>query len=497
MVNLIIDGKSVEAPEGTSIFRAAKQAGIEIPHLCEFEHLTPHGGCRMCVVEIEGVNTLQTSCTYQVQEGMVVRTDTPKTREARKFVLSLLFSERYHFCMFCPKTDGDCELQAAAYAENMDHWSIRPSYDHYPLDSSHPWMVWDQSRCILCQRCVRACTELSGQHTIVPKNRGARLILTTDYGLPWGESSCVRCGTCMQVCPTGAIMDRRSLVMGKEARAEKTDTICVECGLGCEMTAVTRANHLVKVIGDWNGAVNHGVMCEKGRFEAVERSGAERVMEPLVRRNGVLEADDWDDAVQYLIDHFIALPSSMLISARLPLEALYMFRELFHALGSREVTSTESSGVRYQAVLDVIDDPRLAVISPEMFDLRGKANSMGARQLGLTDRMDGAGKAQFIVLGDDLPDEALIAKAAQASFLAVAAAYPSALTERADVVFPMTIWPEDSGHYLNLAGQMHEAHASLEPPETVRSPLALLQMIADMADIDVGIHWEDAVALLE
>ena len=156
MIKLTIDGKGVEVPQGTTVLRAAQKAGIHIPTLCDHAHLTPYGGCRMCLVQIEGARALQTSCTLPATNGMVVHTDTPEIRGARTFVLTLLFSERNHFCMYCPVSDGDCELQNAAYEQDMTEWPLQPNWDPYPVDGSHEFFVLDHNRCILCRRCVRA-----------------------------------------------------------------------------------------------------------------------------------------------------------------------------------------------------------------------------------------------------------------------------------------------------------------------------------------------------
>jgi formate dehydrogenase major subunit len=151
VIKLTIDGKQVEVPEGTTVLRAAEQAGIVIPTLCDHPELTPYGGCRLCVVELEGARAPVTSCTMPASNGMVVRTNTPKLHEIRQFVLMLLFSERNHYCMYCQKSGGDCQLQNAAYGEGMTHWPIQPGWQIFAVDTSHPNFVLDNNRCILCR----------------------------------------------------------------------------------------------------------------------------------------------------------------------------------------------------------------------------------------------------------------------------------------------------------------------------------------------------------
>ena len=244
MTKLTINNKPVDVAEGTTVLNAARSAGIEIPTLCEHPHLTPYGGCRLCLVDVEGARTLQPSCTLPVTEGMVVKTDTDKVLAARKFVLTLIFSERNHFCPFCQVSGGDCELQNAAYREGMTHWPLQPNWQPFPVDASHPYIVMENNRCILCRRCVRACGELIGNFTLGFEERGARSLLVADLGVPLGSSSCISCGSCVQVCPTGALIDRWSAYRGKETQVEKTQSVCTGCSIGCGIDVLVRDNNL-------------------------------------------------------------------------------------------------------------------------------------------------------------------------------------------------------------------------------------------------------------
>ena len=216
MVKLTIDNKEIEVPQGTTVLEAAKSAGIHIPTLCYHPELTPYGGCRLCLVEVEGARTLQPSCTLPASNGMVVRTSTNQIHEARKFVLNMIFSERNHLCPYCQVSGGDCELQNAAYDEGMTHWSFQPNWQPYPMDASHPYIIMEHNRCILCHRCVRACAEQIGNFTLGVQERGSKSRIIADLDVPLGESSCISCGACVQVCPTGALIDRWSAYRGKE-----------------------------------------------------------------------------------------------------------------------------------------------------------------------------------------------------------------------------------------------------------------------------------------
>lgn len=343
MVNININGKTLEVAEGTTVLRAAQAAGIEIPTLCDHPHLTPYGGCRLCLVEVEGARTLQPSCTLPVSNNMVVKTETKKVLDARQFVLTLLFSERNHFCPYCQVTGGDCELQNAAYHEGMTHWPLQPNYQPYPMDASHPYIILENNRCILCRRCVRACGELIGNFTLGFEERGAKSILVADTGVPLGESTCISCGSCVQVCPTGALIDRWSAYRGKETQVDKTKTICVGCSLGCGIDVLTRNNSLVRIEGDWDATMNEGVICEVGRFAPMS-DNCERIATPLIRKNGALKAATWDEALSAISSQIKSSPKAVaaIVSSRQPVETLYRFKQLFgDKLGSDMVTSTE------------------------------------------------------------------------------------------------------------------------------------------------------------
>ena len=342
MITLTIDEKTIEVKEGSTVLEAAEAADIYIPTLCHHPQLTPYGGCRMCMVEIEGARTLQPSCTLPAVDGMVVRTNTEKVLNARKFVLTLIFSERNHFCMYCQVSDGDCELQNRAYDEGMTHWDLQPNWQPFEVDASHPYMVLDNNRCILCRRCVRACSELVGNYTLGFEERGADSLLVADYDVPLGESSCISCGTCVQICPTGAIIDRQSAYQGKETDVDHHVSVCTECSVGCIRDVLTRDNRLVRIEGEWEAPLNNGLLCDQGRFLPLEETRA-RLLTPMVRKNGSLKAATWDEALQAVA---IGLGKGQdlvaLASTRLPIEDLSLFKSLFKdKLGADLVTTLE------------------------------------------------------------------------------------------------------------------------------------------------------------
>ena len=345
MISLTIDGKTVEVPLGTTVLQAAAMAGITIPTLCNHPALPPYGGCRLCVVDVQGFRTPIASCTLPAGPGMVINTDTDKLRSIRKFVLTMLFSERNHFCPFCQKTGGDCELQNSAYGEEMTHWPISPNWSIFDVDATHPYFVFDHNRCILCRRCVRACATLTGNFTLGVENRGARTLVMADYGVPMGESSCIRCGSCVQVCPTGALIERQSAYQGLEKDAQEIRSICTACSVGCGIRLLVRDNRIIRILGDWDAPVNGGVLCFQGRYETREENRP-RLTTPLIRRTGGLAPATWEEALAAVGDKLQSANGSIaaLASSRLPAEDLYAFKQLFDSgLNSQTVACIEEN----------------------------------------------------------------------------------------------------------------------------------------------------------
>lgn len=329
-VNITINGRKISATAGSTVLRAAQQAGIDIPTLCNHPALAPVGVCRICLVEVEGIPAFQPACTSLVAEGMEVQTETPPLVEARKFILDMLFSERNHFCMYC-EMSGNCELQNLGYRYGLDHW-VYPTYTKpFPLDATHPNLLLEHNRCVLCRRCIRSCGELTANHTLDLRKRGIETMVQADTNVPFGDSSCISCGGCAQVCPTGAIFDKRGAYMGPDKKMEQVQTTCAQCSLGCGMKVFTRGDMVVRVEGDWEAAVNGGRLCKKGRFDPLAEE-RQRVTRPLIRRRGTLEPASWEEALQAVAERMAAARAQdigVLTSSRLTNEALYQLGKLF------------------------------------------------------------------------------------------------------------------------------------------------------------------------
>lgn len=342
-IRLTINDRPVTATPGQTVLEAASAAGIEIPTLCHHPRLPEAGSCRVCLVEIEKQRNLQPACTFPVSEGLVVHTESPKVVEARVFSLQLIFSERPHYCMTCPSSGSgentDCELQKLAYRYGLTNWMFPPDFSHrWPVDATGKHFVLDHGRCILCRRCVRACANLSANHTLGVHNRGAKTMVCADDDLPLGKSSCVSCGTCLQVCPTGAIVDKMSAFSGHETDSQRIKSTCVGCAVGCGIEAVVRDNQLLRIEGDWD-ASNSGLLCETGRFLSVDSRPA-RVNKPMLRKDDKLVEVGWEEVLTAAADKLRRGDQAAgLISPRLTNRLLAGFACFFNeTLGSDQVS---------------------------------------------------------------------------------------------------------------------------------------------------------------
>lgn len=218
VVTLTINDELVSARSGQTLLDVIREQDVYLPTLCHMDGLSERGGCRLCLVEVQGARNLQAACVTQVAEGMVVSTHSERLRTYRRMILELLFAERNHVCAVCVM-NGHCELQAVAAIEGMDH--VRYDYLHpdLPMDASHTRFGIDHNRCILCTRCVRVCDEVEGAHTKDVLGRGVNCRIVHDLNQPWGSSlSCTSCGKCVQVCPTGALFHKGTSVAEMEKR---------------------------------------------------------------------------------------------------------------------------------------------------------------------------------------------------------------------------------------------------------------------------------------
>ncbi|MCK4722330.1 MAG: molybdopterin-dependent oxidoreductase, partial [Dehalococcoidia bacterium] len=306
-VTLTIDGKTVEVAKGATVLEAALGAGIYIPTLCYDPDLDPYGACRLCVVEIEGMRGLPTSCTTPVADGMVVHTETPRVNQSRRITMELIMANHHGDCLTCAKNQ-QCELQKIARYLDIDqeHFDqLRKGTQVLPIDRSHPAFERDLNKCILCGKCVRACHEIAGVGAIGLAFRGYSTKVATFGDKPILESICESCGECLARCPTGALVPKHEKQASREVK-----TICPYCGVGCSLYLGIRGNEIVTVRGDKDSPVNHGGLCVKGRFGFDFVKHVDRLTKPMIRNEGrrkdikvdgnfreVFREASWDEAL--------------------------------------------------------------------------------------------------------------------------------------------------------------------------------------------------------
>ena len=332
-VQITFNGKKVMAQSGQTILEAAQAAGVDIPVLCYHPDLTAWGACRMCLVAVKGMRGLQAACTCPIADGMEIETEAESAVEVRKFVLELLFSERNHYCMYC-QMSGDCELQDAAYRYGLDHFTYPRPYEKLGVDATRKYFIMDHNRCILCTRCVRACSEIAANHTLSVRERGSESMIMADLNVPFGESTCVECGSCLQVCPTGALIDARSAYGGREKDVVHTQTTCMQCSVGCTLDVVTRYDRLLRVDGVSGSDPNGGLLCVDGRFTPLYEE-RKRVQQPLVRRDGQLKPAGWDEALGLVANKLKEGNVEGFATGATTNESLSAFSKLFAQVGGK------------------------------------------------------------------------------------------------------------------------------------------------------------------
>jgi len=265
-----LDGRDLKVPEASTILDACRFAGIEVPTLCFLEGMTPANACRICVIEVEGSRPLVPACSRQVEPRMVIRTDTPRVRLARRLVMEFLASSVD--LSLSPRAQEYLALYDARPERYGGAGEPAPATVAQPVKVDNDLYVRDLSRCILCYRCVDACGE-EAQNTfaITVAGRGFDARIATEFDHPLPDSACVYCGNCIGVCPTGALMfksehEMRTAGTWNERRQTQTETICPYCGVGCALTLHVQDNRIVKATSPMDHSVTRGHLCIKGRF---------------------------------------------------------------------------------------------------------------------------------------------------------------------------------------------------------------------------------------
>lgn len=293
-VTLTINEQETTVPADYSILEAAASIDIDIPALCYDSNLEVVGACRLCIVEIEGSQDLKASCTTTVEEGMVVQTESAEVVKTRKDILQLLLDNHVNDCLVCEQA-GECLLQDYAYRYDVEFREHDGEIRERRVDTSSPYILRDEAKCILCGKCVRACDQVSERQVLTFVNRGFETKIAADADMVFEESSCVSCNRCVSVCPTGALVDKRNIGEARNWEVDKETIKCNVCEHGCKFNLLKKDGKTIGVEAKEPGGGRP--LCLKGRLWT-EFENVDEVEEPYLRKDGEFVEVEWEEALE-------------------------------------------------------------------------------------------------------------------------------------------------------------------------------------------------------
>jgi formate dehydrogenase alpha subunit len=382
-LSINIDNQILKVEKGLTILQAAEQNDIYIPTLCAHQELTPFGGCRMCIVEVEGMRGFPTACTTPVEEGMVIRTHTAQIQAERREILQLILSEHTSSCLICEEkddckeymgtirkagvttgcrycpNDGNCELQEVVEKIGIKEIGYPVYYRGLRVEKEDPFYDRDYNLCILCGRCIRMCQEIRTANTLAFKQRGRFTVIGPAYDRTHLEAGCEFCGACVSVCPTGALSEKVNKWEGKPER-EQTST-CPFCGVGCQIRLQVKGDEIIGSLPEQDELVNNGQLCVKGRFCVNEVvNNYQRLKRPYRTEGDTRVELSWEQAVELAADKLSACSPedfAMLVSPNCFTEDLYLAQKFVRVvMGSHNIDNTSRSfyGAGFNAYLDLM-----------------------------------------------------------------------------------------------------------------------------------------------
>jgi NADH-quinone oxidoreductase subunit G len=328
-VTLTVDGKKLTAPAGTLLIEACKSAGIEVPSFCYYPNLSLQGACRMCLVKIEKMPKLQTACTTVVTEGMIVTSDNEEVRQARKSMVEMLLGNHPLDCPVCD-AGGECELQDMTFSYGAAESKYMEAKNHKDEQQWSPVVFFDRPRCILCYRCVRVCGEGMDVWALGVQNRGVSSIIAPNKE---DHLECEECGMCIDICPVGALTSGAYRYKTRPWEMKHVGTVCTHCADGCKTTlGVRRSDSGMEIVRGDNrdkSGINNDFLCIKGRYAFDFAHHPDRLMQPLIRKNGKLTPASWEEAFELIGKRFAEIrdqdgPIGVVGSSRITNEEAYL-----------------------------------------------------------------------------------------------------------------------------------------------------------------------------
>lgn len=480
LVTLSIDGQEVKMPEGTSIMRAAAHLDINIPRLCATDSLQAFGSCRICLVQIEGRKGFPASCTTQVEEGMIVRTQSQETAKLRRNIMELYISDHPLDCLTCA-ANGDCQLQDMAGTVGLRE--VRYGYhgeNHLDAvkDESHSYFTFDPAKCIVCSRCVRACEEVQGTFALTIDGRGFESKVSAGQNEAFMDSECVSCGACVQACPTATLMENSVIENGLPEH--DVVTTCAYCGVGCAFKAEVRGDQVVRMVPFKGGKANRGHSCVKGRFAFGYSTHKDRITKPMIRNNidEPWQQASWEEAVEFAANKIKTIQKEYgsdsvggITSSRCTNEETYLVQKLVRAaFGNNNV-----------------DTCARVCHSPTGYGLKTTlGESAGTQTFDSIEKSD-----VIIVIGANPTDAHPVFASRMKRRLREGAKLIVADPRRIDLVKSPHI---DSEHHLNLLPGTNVALLNALAHVIVREGLEDKEFIELRCEDDAFLHWKEFIS---
>ncbi len=365
-VTLTVDGKKLTTPAGTLLIEACKSVGIEVPSFCYYPNLSLQGACRMCLVKIEKMPKLQTACTTVVSEGMIVTTDSPEVKQARKSMLEMVLANHPLDCPVCD-AGGECELQDMTFSYGAAESKFIDTKNHKDEQQWSPIVYFDRPRCILCYRCVRVCGEGMDVWALGVQNRGVSSLIAPNKE---DHLECEECGMCIDICPVGALTSGSYRYKTRPWEMKHVGTVCTHCGDGCKTTlGVRRSDTGMEIVRGDNrdkSGTNGDFLCIKGRYAFDFANHEDRLTTPLIRKDGRLTPATWEEAFELVGKKFAEIRDKDGASA-------------IGVVGSNRITNEEayllSKFARTVLKTNNVDHHRTADFPAFGAALRGKQNA--------------------------------------------------------------------------------------------------------------------------